>query len=546
MKKKLFSGLRTIHLYLLLETSPMKDIKVFFSFKARLAFAVFLTALLFIHTPVKNFFAVAIVVEFICYGMFWGFLLKKTFLSKIKWSLYIAASTDILIVIALIIAGGGNAGALFPLLCCFTGFYAYFAGLRVSLAVAFLSTLFYLGAGSFFGESGKTISELFVRIGLFYLVSFFIGLPVDKTEKEKENVKFLRRRLDGEIDKSEKLKDKIKKQAKEIVVMHELGRIMNSENSSLKEICDKVAFILARHLQLKSFCIFVLNEETSQLEIKSSIGLPKGIERKVIINIGEGITGKVAKTGDPMLINDVTKDERFTYFGGLCRNIKSYLCVPMTVDRKVVGVISATEDSPGYFTVPDMNLLADVASHLSVAMQNIKYMDKLKSMSSMDGLTGLCNHRFFYQRLKQEISAAGRFKDKISIVMLDIDFFKKVNDTYGHKAGDRILVGVASILKNACRESDLVARYGGEEFALILPRTSKERAMAIAERIRERIRKRSFSISNDGAKIAVTLSAGISEYPADGKSSNEIVQKSDEALYSAKHSGRNRVELYAG
>lgn len=524
----------------------MKNIILFFSLKVRLVLAVILSVLLFIHSPIEKLFAAGILLEFICYGMLWKFLLGRSFLSSFKGLPYAASLVDIIVVTSLVIAGGGSAKAIFPILCCFTGFYAYFAGLRLSVAVAVVSTLLYAGIHSYFGVDDKTIYELIIRISLFYIISFFIGLPVDNKEKQKDNAEFLRRRLDGEIDKCRKMKEKIKKQAKELVVMHELGRIMNSENSSLKDISDKVAFILARHLGLKSFCMFIVNEETSQLEIKSSIGLPKGIERKIIVNVGEGITGKVAKTGIPMLIEDVKENEEFNYFGGLCKDIRSYLCVPMTVDKKVIGVISASENISGYFTIADMNLLVDVASHLSVSMQNIKYVDKLKSMSSIDGLTGLCNHRFFYHRLKQEIASAGRYRDKLSVVMMDIDFFKKVNDTYGHKAGDRILIGVASILQNACRESDLVARYGGEEFALILPRTPKERAMTIADRIRERVNKREFCINNEGLKISVSMSAGISEYPYDGQSCNELVERSDEALYYAKHSGRNRVELYTG
>ena len=524
----------------------MKNIKLFFSLKVRLIFAVFLSALLFIHFPIDKSFAVAILLEFVCYGILWEFILEKSFLSSFKYLPCVASLTDIIVVTSLVIAGGGGATIIFPILCCFTGFYAYLAGLRLSIAVAIVSTLLYIGIESYYGGSDKTITELIIGISLFYLISVFIGRPVDKRGKQEDNAEFLRRRLHREIDKCGKIKEIIKKQTNDLVVMHEIGRIINSESSSLKEISDKVAFILSRHLGFKSFCLFILNEETSRLEMKSSIGLPKGIERKILINIGEGITGKVAKTGIPMLIDDVNKNEEFNYFGGLCKDIRSYLCVPIAIDKKVIGVISVAENVPGYFTVQDMNILTDVANHLSVSMQNIKYVEKIKNMSSMDELTGLCNHRFFYHRLKQEISSAGRFSDKLSVVMMDIDFFKKVNDTYGHKAGDRILIEVASILQNACRESDLVARYGGEEFALILPRTSKERAMNIAERIRERIKKRDFCINDEGLKISVSMSAGISEYPDDGQASNELVERADEALYYAKHSGKNRVELYIG
>ncbi len=168
---------------------------------------------------------------------------------------------------------------------------------------------------------------------------------------------------------------------------------------------------------------------------------------------------------------------------------------------------------------------------------------ELQRLAIQDGLTGLYNHRFFYTRLKEELLRAHRYSHPLSLLMLDIDHFKQVNDNYGHRVGDTVLKGLGNLLMEQVRNLDRVCRYGGEEIMVIMPETESECAIEIAERIRNAIEKKAFDIDDEAGSVSITVSIGISCYPYHGKDASGLVAMADEALYSTKKSGRNRVSL---
>lgn len=172
---------------------------------------------------------------------------------------------------------------------------------------------------------------------------------------------------------------------------------------------------------------------------------------------------------------------------------------------------------------------------------------KLMALASVDDLTQLYNRRYFFERFNQEVERAMRYQRPVSCIILDIDFFKQVNDSYGHLAGDQVLIDIANILKNNCRQSDLAGRYGGEELIILLPETEASGAMIIAERIREMIEEHQ-TLDGKGVVIAVTVSMGIASLTGPElrnlDKSERIVQYADDALLLAKKKGRNRIELY--
>ncbi len=172
---------------------------------------------------------------------------------------------------------------------------------------------------------------------------------------------------------------------------------------------------------------------------------------------------------------------------------------------------------------------------------------KLVELATIDDLTRLYNRRYFFERFHQEVRRAKRYQRPLSCVILDIDFFKRVNDTYGHLAGDQVLVDIARILKNSCRHSDLAGRYGGEELIILLPETESAGAMIIAERIREMIEQHQ-SVGEKGETIQVTVSIGVASLTVPElkkiAKNEHIIQYADDALLRAKKEGRNRIELY--
>ena len=167
---------------------------------------------------------------------------------------------------------------------------------------------------------------------------------------------------------------------------------------------------------------------------------------------------------------------------------------------------------------------------------------RLAELSVTDGLTKIYNRRYLHEKLDHEFNRCSRYNLPLAYVMFDLDFFKEVNDKYGHIAGDFILVEVAAILERNSRKLDLVARFGGEEFAMLLPNTEKEGAIKLADRVREEIQNNRFNFENN--EINVTVSAGIVLYPHDGvESTEQLIKKADDALFAAKQAGRNQIKI---
>ncbi|MDO8141980.1 MAG: GGDEF domain-containing protein [Candidatus Brocadiales bacterium] len=171
---------------------------------------------------------------------------------------------------------------------------------------------------------------------------------------------------------------------------------------------------------------------------------------------------------------------------------------------------------------------------------------RIFELSIRDYLTEVFNCRYFYERLEEEIKRAERYKSAFSLIILDIDHFKKYNDAHGHQAGDRVLKDVASFLKKHIRDHDLIARYGGEEFSVILPETVRDVAINLAERLRIAVSDQPFPFVETQPDKRLTVSIGIATFPDDAKSIDDLVKVADRALYRAKENGRNRVETAEG
>jgi two-component system cell cycle response regulator len=212
---------------------------------------------------------------------------------------------------------------------------------------------------------------------------------------------------------------------------------------------------------------------------------------------------------------------------------------------KVRGLESGAVD---YVTKPfdEAELLARVNIHLRIKELYEALQEKnrqLQELANRDGLTGLYNHRYFYEQLAQDFLRAKRYHEPLSCLLFDIDFFKRCNDTYGHKIGDCVLQTVAGLIQRSIRDSDIAARYGGEEFAVILYHTPVGGAVQAAERIRLAVKDGRFSKENDAFQI--TISAGVASYPhSQIIDPSTLIEHADQALYTAKQQGRDRVVVY--
>jgi diguanylate cyclase (GGDEF)-like protein len=203
-----------------------------------------------------------------------------------------------------------------------------------------------------------------------------------------------------------------------------------------------------------------------------------------------------------------------------------------------------------YVTKPfdEAELIARVNIHLRLRelYQEVQEQNRLlQEMANRDGLTGLYNHRYFHEQLSQDFLRAKRYHEHLTCVLLDIDFFKKFNDTYGHQTGDVVLKNLAQVIEASTRESDLAARYGGEEFALVMYHTDQTAALEAAERLRQRVENH--EVKDNGNLLHVTISVGVATFPHEKiHDAKELIEFADQALYKAKENGRNRVEAYEG
>ena len=222
--------------------------------------------------------------------------------------------------------------------------------------------------------------------------------------------------------------------------------------------------------------------------------------------------------------------------------LPSLLVLPLVLHDRALGTLILGAKRRGAFGDQVRPTLEVLASHLAVSLQNARMVAKLEQMATTDGLTGLLNKRAMLDAAAQKIAAAARFGRKLSLLVTDIDFFKKVNDTYGHDVGDVVIKGLGEILRRQKRATDLVARFGGEEFIVLCEQTDERGALLLAERIREELEKTKFHTEH--GPMSVTCSLGVATFPEAGDSWETLFKSADEALYVSKRSGRNRVTAW--
>ena len=253
------------------------------------------------------------------------------------------------------------------------------------------------------------------------------------------------------------------------------------------------------------------------------------------------IIQKVVATGNLLDSENAGRDPALSSLTRL--RAGAFVCAPLVHNREILGVIDIEEFSGDRKEKEslrdDVDAVEFVASLTAMVVKNGRMFAEAKDRANTDGLTRLFTHRYFQDTLDSELKRAGRYEDTVSLLITDIDHFKKFNDTYGHQIGDLVLRETAAVFKELRREQDVVARYGGEEFVVVLPNTPKNVAQQVAEKFRKAIADRVYP--SEKGDLRVTLSIGVSTFPDDSREKNELIKKADAALYLAKEGGRNCV-----
>jgi diguanylate cyclase (GGDEF)-like protein len=215
------------------------------------------------------------------------------------------------------------------------------------------------------------------------------------------------------------------------------------------------------------------------------------------------------------------------------------MILPLLVREDPVGTLALAAKRADAFAATVRPTLQVLSNQLAVALANAESVRRLEQLATTDGLTGCLNKRTFLDELQKRMKAAERFGKRLSLIVTDIDHFKRVNDTYGHAVGDKVIRALGEILRGLKRGTDIVARFGGEEFCILCEETDARGAVLLAERVREQLGQRTFE--SELGSFNVTCSLGVAAYPDDAADDGQLFELADKALYGAKQSGRNRV-----
>ncbi len=295
----------------------------------------------------------------------------------------------------------------------------------------------------------------------------------------------------------------------------------------LDQVMDKVGFIFAP----RNWSLLLRDSKTDELVFKVAVGeaSDKLIGKRIPVH--EGITGWIVTTGQPAIIEDVTKDKRFSDKIDQMTGFKtrSLIGVPLKTDNRVLGVIeliNKLNDEP--FTPLELKILSSIADFAAIAIERAFYVRAIQKISRMDHLTGVLNRRSFDTILNQEIERSSRYQTNLSVLLIDINSFKQINDTHGHLVGDEVLKDCAARLQNNVRKVDHVARFGGDEFAIVMPNTSAELAQNVKQRILDDIAGKSNAENIPDYRVSIGLHTSFSEGAFD------ILRNTDKALYREK------------
>lgn len=309
----------------------------------------------------------------------------------------------------------------------------------------------------------------------------------------------------------------------------------------LDEVLQNILCSAMGIMDMPAGSIALYDEEASRLELHAHVGLSEAFVAKSrwLVKPG-GLTHRILLEGELFIVEDTQEATFFNNPLAIDEGIRSLLAVPLKIQDKMVGILYLDDFAPRNFSPLRLHMLSILGSFATMSIDNARLHEKTRLLACTDGLTGLYNHRQFILMFGEESSRAARYSKPLSLVMLDVDDFKKFNDTYGHPVGDKVLAAVARTLRESLRGCDHSFRYGGEEFVAILPETGLDQALIVAERIREMVFAESSRTLAGIAPQGVTVSVGVATCPRDGQG-EKLLKAVDDQLYRAKREGKNRV-----
>ncbi len=447
--------------------------------------------------------------------------LKKPYLVIILFELFFIAE--------LIRKSGGQDSDLYLLYFLTTGFTAYLMTFRATIILTGLCTAAYLLAG-FESIAATNFVNLSVRLALMWFLAMAISFVSEYIRKSERRFLKLFDTLNQRTSELEKSQAHL-----EMIYEHSriLGAILNVD-----EVVEGVMKILGKVLSYPASSMILIGPSGNYIYRGRNIAGQMNFHLKAVDSKKANLIRRIGEQASSAIVKDISGRGDYQ---PLRSNTRSIMLIPMVTQGKATGILVAESPKADAFTQKDQRMLSVVARSAAVAMDNATLHRKMEELTITDELTGIYNYRYFSLKLKEELRRADRYNLPLSLIMLDIDWFKTFNDTYGHEVGNIVLKGITGVVKECIRDVDIFARYGGEEFVIILPQTPREEVTKIGERIRGQIEKASFGGGAGIGELKVTVSVGISSFPENGRPNEELLSLVDQALYRAKGGGKNKV-----
>jgi diguanylate cyclase (GGDEF)-like protein len=366
--------------------------------------------------------------------------------------------------------------------------------------------------------------------------------PITYREFEHQIKRLMRDKQVAE--ENQKLHAELKAKKRELIFFEDVTRILASTlelNKILTPVMKKTKALIG----VKVCFVLFVNEEGGRRFFfeKTNEEKLKKIQQKSRVKIAEDITDGIAKKNLSVIIPDVSKDAHFKEKMDKLLRLKtrSLICIPIKIKNKLTGIFVLANKVTGEpFTKTDSDLLSKLVNHAAMAIERASLYQKMQELTITDDLTNLFNYRYLNRAIELEIARSNRYGSPFTLIFMDIDSFKDVNDQHGHLTGSKVLVEMAKLLLNNLRSVDIIARYGGDEFVIVLLQTSMENGFQIAERLRKALEKHVF-LKDKGYSIRLTASFGVASYPKDAKTKEELFRIADEAMYRGKFSTKNIV-----
>jgi diguanylate cyclase (GGDEF)-like protein len=344
------------------------------------------------------------------------------------------------------------------------------------------------------------------------------------------------------IERQEALHNNLKNKEEEVSFYEDVTKIFTS-SLDLNNILSAVMKKTKDMIQAEGWSILLLDEEKKELFFEKTQKKETKKIKDFRLKVGEGIAGWVAQEGVPVIVPDVSKDKRFCPQVDKILNYKtkSLMGIPIMIKDNVIGVLEIVNKvTGGSFTKGDLALILKLVNHAAMAIERASLYQKMEALSLKDDVTNLFNTRYLNRAIEIEMERSDRYGPPFTLIFMDIDSFKLVNDHHGHLVGSKVLVELSQLLLNNLRTVDIVARYGGDEFVVVLPQTTPKTGFHIAERLRKSVEEYKF-LKHEGYDLRITASFGVASYPEHAKSKEELFRIADEAMYKGKFSTKNIV-----